>query len=212
VLRTLEGHSDSVNGVAVTPDGQRALSTSDDLTLKLWDLKTGRALRTLEGHSGAVNDVAITPDGTCAVSASFDKTLKVWDLKSGRVLRTLEGHSASVRSVVVRRVGGQREAPVVERGARGGERRTAPGASRQRQPEQRSAIGVSEPHQTDRVPASARERTSRTSPTGTCQSKLYTSSRRSDYSSVGQWDAVHRGERLRRFRGASWCGSLSQRR
>ena len=27
-LRTLEGHSDCVNGVAVTPDGRRAVSAS----------------------------------------------------------------------------------------------------------------------------------------------------------------------------------------
>ena len=40
-LRTLEGHSDSVYGVAVTPDGKRAVSASWDKTLKVWDLETG---------------------------------------------------------------------------------------------------------------------------------------------------------------------------
>jgi len=43
-LGTLEGHSDSVNGVAVTPDGRRAVSASDDKTLKVWDLESGRTL------------------------------------------------------------------------------------------------------------------------------------------------------------------------
>ena len=84
LLRTLEGHSDSVNGVAVTPDGKRAVSASWDKTLKVWDLETGRALRTLEGHSDSVSGVAVTPDGKRAVSASWDKTLKVWDLETGR--------------------------------------------------------------------------------------------------------------------------------
>ncbi len=46
VLRTLEGHSDSVSGVAVSPDGKRAASASDDQTLKVWDLDTGIALAT----------------------------------------------------------------------------------------------------------------------------------------------------------------------
>ena len=59
-LRTLEGHSDGVNAVAVTPDGKRAVSASWDKTLKVWDLETGRALRTLEGHSDSVNGVAVT--------------------------------------------------------------------------------------------------------------------------------------------------------
>jgi len=41
LLRTLEGHTDSVNSVAVTPDGTRAVSASSDHTLKVWDLSTG---------------------------------------------------------------------------------------------------------------------------------------------------------------------------
>ena len=53
-LRTLEGHSADVTGVAVTPDGKRAVSGSLDHTLKVWDLETGRVLRTLEGHTLAV--------------------------------------------------------------------------------------------------------------------------------------------------------------
>ena len=59
-----------VSGVAVTPDGKRAVSASGDKTLKVWDLETGVALRTLQGHSGPVTGVAVTPDGKRAVSAS----------------------------------------------------------------------------------------------------------------------------------------------
>ena len=79
--------------MAVTADGKLAVSASEDNTLKVWDLETGRALRTLEGHSDSVSGVAVTADGKRAVSASGDKTLKVWDLETGRALRTLEGHS-----------------------------------------------------------------------------------------------------------------------
>jgi hypothetical protein len=96
LLRTLEGHSADVSGVAVTPDGKRAVSASGDKTLKVWDLESGVALRTLEGHSDRVAAVAVTPDGKRAVSASGDKTLKVWDLDSGVALHTLEGHSDMV--------------------------------------------------------------------------------------------------------------------
>ena len=45
-LRTLSGHSVSVDAVAVTPDGERAVSASDDQTLKVWDLSSGECIVT----------------------------------------------------------------------------------------------------------------------------------------------------------------------
>ena len=57
LLATLEGHTDHVTAVAVTPDGTRVVSGSLDKTLKVWDLASGRLLATLEGHS----QVAVTP-------------------------------------------------------------------------------------------------------------------------------------------------------
>jgi WD40 repeat protein len=101
LLRTLEGHLDYVNGVAVSTDGRRAVSASDDKTLKVWDLETGRELHTLLGHSDEVYGVAVSADGRRAVSASWDKTLRLWDLETGCELRTLEGHSADVNSVAM---------------------------------------------------------------------------------------------------------------
>jgi WD40 repeat protein len=50
VSRNFEEYSNSVNSVAFSADGTRALSESDDKTLKLWDVATGRLLRTFEGY------------------------------------------------------------------------------------------------------------------------------------------------------------------
>jgi len=44
-LRTFTGHTDIVWSVAFSPDGARALSGSDDDTLKLWDLSPWLAAR-----------------------------------------------------------------------------------------------------------------------------------------------------------------------
>jgi hypothetical protein len=99
--RTLEGHSDSVSGVALTADGRRVLSASDDNTVKVWDVDSGLELRALEGHCSFVNGVAVSRDGRLAVSASHDRTLKVWDVESGRELRTLEGHYWGVNGVAM---------------------------------------------------------------------------------------------------------------
>ncbi len=87
---TLEGHTNDVVSVAVTPDGKTVVSASADKTLKVWDLETGRCRATLEGHTGSVVSVAVTPDGKAVVSGSSDKTLKVWDLETGRCRATLK--------------------------------------------------------------------------------------------------------------------------
>jgi APAF-1 helical domain/WD domain, G-beta repeat len=62
----LIGHRGPVYAAALLADGNRALSGSDDNTLRLWDLATGETLRTLEGHSGAVSAVAVLADGSRA--------------------------------------------------------------------------------------------------------------------------------------------------
>ncbi|MDD4652802.1 MAG: WD40 repeat domain-containing protein [Methanothrix sp.] len=74
---------------------------SNDNTLKVWDLESGKEVRTLVGHQSWVRAVALTGDGRRAVSASDDKTLKVWDLESGKEVRTLEGHQDWVRAVAL---------------------------------------------------------------------------------------------------------------
>jgi WD40 repeat protein len=101
LLRTLKGHSNSVNAVAVTADGKRAISGSSDNTLKVWDLTTGKEQFTLKGHSNSVNAVAVTADGKRAISGSSDNTLKVWNLTTGKEEFTLTGHSDSVNAVAV---------------------------------------------------------------------------------------------------------------
>jgi WD40 repeat protein len=100
-VSTLIGHTTFVMAVALTPDGRRAVSASDDNTLKVWDVASGRELRTLTGHEGPVWAVAVTPDGKRAVSGSNDRTLKVWELDNGRELRTLTGHLRRVNAVAV---------------------------------------------------------------------------------------------------------------
>jgi mono/diheme cytochrome c family protein len=98
-FRPFAGHSGPVVSLAFSPDGRRALSGSDDNTLRLWDVSTGREIRTLEGHTGAVLAVVFSPDGRSALSGSYDRTVRLWDLSSGRQLQRFDGHTERVSSV-----------------------------------------------------------------------------------------------------------------
>ncbi|MCP5103934.1 MAG: DUF4365 domain-containing protein [bacterium] len=97
----LKGHEGGIANVAITANGKRAVSCSNDKSLKVWDLETGECLMTLKDHTGEVKGVAITPDGKKTVSCSVDKTLKLWDLETGKCLNTFKGHDDIVYAVAI---------------------------------------------------------------------------------------------------------------
>ena len=88
LICTLSGHVDSVNTVAITPDGKFVVSGSSDHTVKKWDLNTATEVMTFRGHTSPVNAVAITPDGQTVVSGASDNTVRLWNFKKGTEIRT----------------------------------------------------------------------------------------------------------------------------
>ena len=64
--------------VCISSDGRTLASGSEDNTIKLWDIDTGKLRHTLSGLSDAVNSVSISPDGRTLASGSDDKTIKLW--------------------------------------------------------------------------------------------------------------------------------------
>jgi hypothetical protein len=49
-----------VNSIAFSQDGKLVLSGSDDHTVRLWEVRSGRQLRVLEGHSDGVESVVFS--------------------------------------------------------------------------------------------------------------------------------------------------------
>ena len=97
----LRGHDWSISGVAISPDGGRAITGSIDGTLKLWDINSGRLLRNWLGHERGAYGVAFTADGRHAVTGSGDYTIKLWDLDTGKEIRRFDGHSGTVYALVI---------------------------------------------------------------------------------------------------------------
>lgn len=80
-------------------------SGSGDRTVKLWDLRDGRAVRTIDSRS-IVNGMALSPDGMLLAVANQDGGVRLWDIRmlaSGRMAENTSAHSAAVTSVAFSR-------------------------------------------------------------------------------------------------------------
>lgn len=100
VLNDLVAHTERITDVIYLPDGQRALSASQDTSILLWDLTTGEVLRRFDGHTESVNTLALNPENsTQFASGSGDQTVIVWDLEAGALLDQLVGHTDAIYDI-----------------------------------------------------------------------------------------------------------------
>ncbi|KAH0619438.1 hypothetical protein JD844_000052 [Phrynosoma platyrhinos] len=75
---TLQGHTQAVRCLRFSPDGKWLASSSDDHTVKLWDLAAGKIMFEFTGHAGPVNVVEFHPNEYLLASGSSDSL--VWPI------------------------------------------------------------------------------------------------------------------------------------
>ncbi len=86
--RFVDVHQDRINGLALSPEGDRFVTVSRDRTAKLWFFDPMRPPRTLarnpndaipQSHDDEVLSAAFSPDGKRIVTTSRDSTARLWD-------------------------------------------------------------------------------------------------------------------------------------
>jgi WD40 repeat protein len=95
----------AVRSLAVSPNGQLAISGSNEGTARVWSVRTGEEICRFEGHAGwwgfrAVTGVARLPDGERALSACEDGSLCLWDARTGKELKRWD-HGKGVRCLAL---------------------------------------------------------------------------------------------------------------
>jgi WD40 repeat protein/regulation of enolase protein 1 (concanavalin A-like superfamily) len=104
-VRRFEGHTGAVEQVVFSPDCRRALSGSQDKSVRLWEVETGKQVRQFEGNTQNVHGVALSRDGRQALSAEFDFAnrdfpIRLWDVETGKEIRRFSGHTDKIWNVV----------------------------------------------------------------------------------------------------------------
>ena len=107
LIKTFHGHSQVIWGLVFSPDSSLLATASWDLTVKIWDVKSGREIKTLKGHAVPVHSVRFIPNGKQLVSSSWDGMVKVWDTASWTLSNTYQAHfSPACPSIFARTVNG----------------------------------------------------------------------------------------------------------
>src|SRR5882672_6615878 len=99
-LAQLRGHGGPVRALAVSPDGQSAVSGSFDSTAIRWSLTRNAAEQVLRFHADAVNAVVLLKDGRAA-TAGADGRVAIWTSGSAEPDAVLEGHTAPIAALAV---------------------------------------------------------------------------------------------------------------
>ncbi|KIK33425.1 hypothetical protein CY34DRAFT_813606 [Suillus luteus UH-Slu-Lm8-n1] len=108
VKMTLKGHEERVNDVAFILGTRLLVSGSEDKSLRVWDLDTGKQVgEPLLGHDARVWRIATSPNGSWIVSGANNGSILVWEIATNkteselkRVPVSFKGHGSVVESVV----------------------------------------------------------------------------------------------------------------
>ncbi|ELU06614.1 hypothetical protein CAPTEDRAFT_96666 [Capitella teleta] len=82
--------------LSLKAQGARAVTASQDHTLKVFRLEDSLCLYTLHGHTAAVTALCLdSSHPLAAISGSDDGDVRVWDLLTGACVHKLQGHEVS---------------------------------------------------------------------------------------------------------------------
>jgi cytochrome c len=96
----LRGHGGPVRALAISSDGQTAVTGSFDSTAIRWSLTRNAAEQVLRFHADAVNAVVLFRDGRAATAAA-DGKIAIWTPGNTQPDAVLEGHTAPIAALAL---------------------------------------------------------------------------------------------------------------
>ena len=103
ILKTWKEHKQPVWTTKFSPfDVTSLMSTSDDMSVRLWDLAGQESIQIFKGHEDYVRSGAFMPGQSSGmlVSGSYDSTVKLWDPRASASAVMTFRHAAPVEAVL----------------------------------------------------------------------------------------------------------------
>jgi cytochrome c len=99
-LTEMRGHGGPVRALAISPDGETAISGGLDTSVIRWSLAKETADQVLRFHEKAVTSVAALPDGW-ALSGGEDGKIALWKPGEAKPVAVLDGHAGPVSGLAI---------------------------------------------------------------------------------------------------------------
>ncbi len=104
-VRTLIGHTESVQCVKFNEDNTKLVSGGKDQRVLLWNVNTGTLTDSLIGHAGLITRVLFTPDQQKIISSDYNRAIKIWDIATSSLIANLSGHTGVVFDIDINDAG-----------------------------------------------------------------------------------------------------------
>lgn len=92
----LEGHTDCVNQVSFSHDGQYLATGSYDASVKIWNAASGTLVHSLDGPAKELEWLIWHPKGHAILAGSNDTMAWMWWAPTGKLMQIFAGHAQGV--------------------------------------------------------------------------------------------------------------------
>lgn len=86
----LYGHTSYINSVLFSPNGKYLVSASDDETMIIWDVNTGRPLRVITEFISVINYACFSNDSKYIVSSEKYPYISIWETETGEEIQRIK--------------------------------------------------------------------------------------------------------------------------
>jgi WD40 repeat protein len=101
MCKVMQGHSQPVTSVSAAADGEHFVTSSSDMTVRLWNVHRREQINIMRLHTAPVQSVKFIPGNNYIASVSNDRDVRIWNPFSGESLAEFSGHDDDVTDVAV---------------------------------------------------------------------------------------------------------------
>lgn len=98
-FRTLNLHTDEVNGICYSADGRLLYSGGDDSIIVVWSTFSYDTIRVLR-PGFPIRHLSVSNNGSRLAVTGYDSTIKIIDSESGTIIREIRKHTSQVNGAI----------------------------------------------------------------------------------------------------------------